>query len=167
MVVRPCHTAYKKNVTIEGIIVTNNTNLANSCPPQARSRYLPPNQTTADEMSRETILFSMSALVRDVQGNLIDLVGIKTRYGIAHCGEVKIIEGAVVDCSFVGVAVDQERKRRAALTADSERRVSRRARVSGGRLIRGGIVDARHPAAARVEYYIIIVLLMSEVGDMS
>lgn len=124
-----------KNVSIDGIIVTKRTNLANSCPPQARSRYLPPNQTTADEMTSDTMLFSMSALVRNVHGNLIDLVGIKTRYGIAHCGEVRYIEGAVADCSFVGVAVDQERKRSAALMADSERRVRSRARVSGGRLM--------------------------------
>jgi hypothetical protein len=92
----------------------------------------------------------MSALVRNVQGNLIDLVGIKTRYGMAHCGEVRYIEGAVVDCSFVGVAVDQERKRRAAFTADSERRVSRRPRVSGGRL-----------------FGFIVQYSLCEVGDMS
>jgi hypothetical protein len=138
--------------------------LANSCPPHARSRYLPPNQTTADEMTRETILFSMSALVRNVQGNLIDLVGIKTRYGMAHCGEVRYIEGAVVDCSFVGVAVDQERKRRAAFTADSERRVSRRPRVSGGRLIRGGISKC---ALRRSLFGFIVQYSLCEVGDMS
>lgn len=136
-----------KKVRIDGIIVTKRTNFANSCPPQARSRYLPPNQTTADEMTSETILFSIRALVRKVHGNLIDCVGIKTRYGIAHCGEVRYIEGAVADCSFVGVAEDQERKRSAAFTADSERRVSRRALVSGGRLIRGGILRGASAAA--------------------
>jgi len=45
----------------------------------------------------------------------------------------------VADCSFVGVLADQERKRRTAFKADRERRVRRRARVRGGRLIRGGI----------------------------
>lgn len=129
-----------KKVRMEGIIVTKRTNFANSRPPQARSRYLPPNQTTADEMTSETMLFSISALVRKVHGNLIERIGIKTRYGIAHCGEVRYIEGAVADCSFVGVAEDQELKRRAAFTADSERRVSRRPRVNGGRLILGGIL---------------------------
>jgi hypothetical protein len=144
--------------------VTKRTNFANSCPPHARSRYLPPNQTTADEITSETILFSMSALVRNVHGNLIDFVGIKTRYGIAHCGEVRYIEGAVADCSFVGVAVDQERKRRAAFTADSERRVSRRPRVSGGRLIRGGILGC---ALSRCLFSFIVQHSLCEVGDMS
>lgn len=129
-----------KNVKIEGIIVTKSTNFANSCPPHARSRYLPPNQTTADEMTSETILFSMSALVRNVQGYMIDLDGIKTRYGIAHCDAVRYVEGVVADCSFAGVAKDQARNRRTALMAESARRVSRRARVRGGRLIRGGIL---------------------------
>lgn len=78
-----------KKVTIFGIIVVNKTNFENSCPPHARSRYLPPNQTTADEMTSETMLFSISALVRNVQGNLIDCVGIRTRYGIAHCGDLR------------------------------------------------------------------------------
>jgi hypothetical protein len=144
--------------------VTKRTNFANSCPPHARSRYLPPNQTTADEITSETILFSISALVRNVHGNLIDFVGIKTRYGIAHCGEVRYIEGAVADCSFVGVAVDQERKRRAAFTADSERRVSRRPRVSGGRLIRGGILGC---ALSRCLFSFIVQHSLCEVGDMS
>jgi len=130
-----------KNVKIDGIIVTKSTNFANSCPPHARSRYLPPNQTTADEMTSETMLFSMSALVRNVQGYIIDLDGIRTRYGIAHCDAVKYVEGDVADCSFAGVAEDQARKRRTALMADSARRVSSRARVRGGRLIRGGILD--------------------------
>jgi hypothetical protein len=129
-----------KNVKIEGIIVTNSTNFANSCPPHARSRYLPPNQTTADEITSETMLFSMSALVRNVQGYMIDLEGIKTRYGIAHCDDVRYVEGVVADCSSAGVAEDQARKRRTALMADSARRVSRRARVRGGRLIRGAIL---------------------------
>ena len=143
-----------KNVTMDGIIVTKSTNFANSCPPQARSRYLPPNQTTRDEMSSETTLFSISALVRNVQGNLIDFVGIKTRYGTAHCGEVSIIEGAVLDCSFAGVAVDQEWKRMAALMADRARRVSKRARVSGGRLIRGGMLYFIALVAAYIKDYI-------------
>ena len=130
-----------KNVSIDGIIVTNRTNFANSCPPQARSRYLPPNQTTADEITSETMLFSISARVRNVQGYTIDLDGIRTRYGMAHCDEVRYVEGFVADCSFAGVAEDQERNRRTALMADSERRVSKRARVSGGRLIRGGILE--------------------------
>jgi hypothetical protein len=78
-----------KNVRMFGIIVTNKTNFANSCPPQARSRYLPPNQTTAEEIARETMLFSIRALVRNVHGNLMDWVGIRTKYGIAHSGEVK------------------------------------------------------------------------------
>jgi hypothetical protein len=129
-----------KNVRIEGIIVTKRTNFANSCPPQARSRYLPPNQTTADEITSETMLFSIRALVRNVQGYTIDLDGMRTKYGIAHCDEVKYVEGFVADCSFAGVAEDQERKRRTALMADSESRVSSKARVSGGRLIRGGIL---------------------------
>jgi hypothetical protein len=106
----------------------------------------------------------MRALVRKVQGNLIDLVGIKTRYEIAHCGEVRYIEGAVADCSFVGVAVDQERKRRAAFTADRERRVSRRPRVSGGRLIRGGILGC---ALSRCLFRFIVRNSLCEVGDMS
>lgn len=70
---------------------------------------------------------------------MIDLVGIKTKYGIAHRGEVRYIEGAVVSLS--GVLADQERKRRTALRADSDRRVSRIARVIGGRLIRGGMAE--------------------------
>jgi hypothetical protein len=102
--------------------------------------------------------------VRNVQGNLIDLVGIKTKYGIAHCGEVRYIEGAVADCSFVGVAVDQERKRRAAFMADRERRVSRRPRVSGGRLIRGGISGC---VLGRCLFGLIIQYSLCEVGDMS
>lgn len=78
-----------KNVKMFGIIVTNKTNFANSCPPQALSRYLPPNQTTAEDIARETMLFSISALVRKVHGNLMDCVGIKTKYGMAHSGEVR------------------------------------------------------------------------------
>lgn len=70
---------------------------------------------------------------------MIDCVGINTRYGIAHRGEVRYIEGAVVSLS--GVLEDQERKRRAALRADKDSKVSRRARVMGGRLIRGGMVE--------------------------
>lgn len=71
---------------------------------------------------------------------MIDLDGIKTRYGIAHCEDVRYVEGVVADCSFAGVAEDQARKRRTALMADSARRVSNRARVRGGRLIRGSIL---------------------------
>lgn len=141
-----------KNVSIDGIIVTNRTNLANSCPPQARSRYLPPNQTTADEITSETMLFSMSALVRNVQGYTIDLDGIRTRYGMAHCDEVRYVEGFVADCSFAGVAEDQERNRRTALMADSERRVSKRARVSRGRLIRGGIFKTAFTRCVKTNY---------------
>jgi hypothetical protein len=70
---------------------------------------------------------------------LMDCVGIRARYGIAHSGEVKYIDGAVADCSFVGVLADQERKRRKAFSKESERSVRSSARVSGGRLIRGGI----------------------------
>ena len=84
-------------------------------------------------MTSETILFSMSALVRNVQGYMI---------GIAHCDAVRYVEGVVADCSFAGVAEDQARKRRTALMADSARRVRRRARVRGGRLIRGGILES-------------------------
>lgn len=65
---RPCQRAYKKNVVMLGTIVTKSTNLANSCLPHARSRYFPPNQTTALEMTRETMLFSIRALVRKVHG---------------------------------------------------------------------------------------------------
>jgi hypothetical protein len=83
---------------------------------------------------------------------------------MAHCGEVRYIEGAVVDCSFVGVAVDQERKRRAALTADSERRVSRRPRVSGGRLIRGGMLGC---VLFRSWFSFTVQYSLCEVGDMS
>jgi hypothetical protein len=128
-----------KKVRILGIIVTNRMNFANSCPPQARSRYLPPNQTTAEDIASETMLFSISALVRKVHGNLMDCVGIRTKYGIAQSGEVSQIDGAVADCSFVGVLDDQERKRRKALSKERERSVRRSARVRGGRFIRGGI----------------------------
>lgn len=71
---------------------------------------------------------------------MIDLDGTRTRYGMAHCEEVRYVEGVVADCSFAEVAEDQARKRRTALMADSASRVSRRARVRGGRLIRGGIL---------------------------
>jgi hypothetical protein len=71
---------------------------------------------------------------------MIDLEGIKTRYGIAHCDAVRYVEGDVADCSFAGVAEDQARKRRTALMTDSARSVSNRARVRGGRLIREGIL---------------------------
>lgn len=136
----PCQRAYRKKVTMFGIMVTKMVNLANSAPPHARSRYFPPNHTTAPEIPRLTTLFSMRALVRNVHGNLIDLVGTKTRYGTAHCGEEKTTDGAVACCSWALVAELQVRKRRKAFKVLRARRVRRRPRVRGGRLRRGGMV---------------------------
>lgn len=85
------------------------------------------------------MLFSINAALRKVHGYHMLFVGIEVRYGIAHSGLDRYVEGDVTTCCS-GVAVPtQDRNRKPAFSVDNEMSASMIIRVTGGRLIRGGM----------------------------